>query len=323
MEGGVSGKENLEVEMCGLVTIGIAMGLTAAFMHSVCYVISGSYVKRTRLPGWTLVAPQRVVMCIPYAALAWFFRPVSYDGHGVPLLVCALVCMMAVFLGDCGLFQMQRHVEPSRTAPLQAVKIPILAFLLAVVFGHDYTVMQIAGIFMVLVSALLLCDAGTRIPRMGWAWLFLSTGCYAVSDIAIGHALIESRDVCGGVLKASLFILGMTHLACSLFAMPILVAQRLTGRAIPNARQWFLYALPYGFAWLVAMIFLLVCFSLSGVVLGAVAQSCRGLMSVALGWFLASRGFVDLEGMTTRSVFVRRAVAALFMVIAMILYASR
>ena len=145
--------------MCGLVTIGIAMGLTAAFMHSVCYVISGSYVKRTRLPGWTLVAPQRVVMCIPYAALAWFFRPVSYDGHGVPLLVCALVCMMAVFLGDCGLFQMQRHVEPSRTAPLQAVKIPILAFLLAVVFGHE-----VFGVQQEVVDQ---CDGCIEIPQYG------------------------------------------------------------------------------------------------------------------------------------------------------------
>lgn len=259
--------------MVGVVAVGAAIGLVAAFLQSVCYVISGSYVKRTGLPGWTLAAPQRVSMCLPYAALAWFSRPAALNGRGMSLLICTLVCMLVVYTGDCALFQMQKHVEPSRTAPLQAIKIPILALLLAVAFGHDYSMAQIVGIVLVLVAAALLCDAGTHIPFVGWFWLLLSVCSYAISDMAIGHALGESRIICGGVLKASLFVLGVTHLACSLFAVPVMIVQCVSGNSVPDARQWLRYVLPYGLAWLLAMIFLLVCFSLSGVVLGAVAQS--------------------------------------------------
>lgn len=305
-----------------VVAFGIALGLVAAFLQSVCYVISGGYVKRTGLPGWTLTAPQRAVMILPYAILAWMFRPDSMQGLERGLFASTFACVVAIFTADSGLFQMQKHVEPSRTAPLQSVKIPILALMSFLAFGQSFSFLQIIGIALVLASAALLFGAGRRIPLPAWLWLLLCTGCYAVSDLSIGHALDLTRDACGGVLRSSLFVLGITHLACSVFAVPVLVVQRLFGAPMPGLREWLRYAVPYGFVWMVAMVFLLSCFSLSGVVLGAIAQSCRGLISVLLGWLLVRHGFADLEGETPRTVFLRRIFAAVMIVIAMALYAS-
>lgn len=298
-----------------IVVLGITLGLVAAFLQSVCYVISGSYVKRTGFPGWTLTAPQRVVMALPYAVLAWAARPESLNGQLRTLFVCVTVCMVAVLAGDCGLFQMQKHVEPSRTAPLQSVKIPILALLSFLVFGQTFTPIQLVGISLVLVSAALLFGAGKRIRPRDWLWMLICTGSYAVSDLAIGRILEQTRDVCGGVLRSSLFALGITHFACSVFSVPVSVLQWAFGAPFPGVRQWSVYAIPYGFVWMSAMVFLLVCFSLSGVVLGAVAQSCRGLISIVLGWFLIRHGFADLEGETSRKVLLRRSVSAVVIVV--------
>lgn len=46
-------------------------------------------------------------------------------------------------------------------------------------------------------------------------------------------------------------------------------------------------------------------------------------MSVVLGWFLARHGFADLEGAPSCSVIARRIIAAVSIVVAMLLYASR
>ena len=70
------------------------------------------------------------------------------------------------------------------------------------------------------------------------------------------------------------------------------------------------------------MIFLLACFAFTDVVMGTIAQSARGVMSVAIGWLLAKKGFADVEGAVSAAVFIRRAVAAALIVLAMALYAS-
>ena len=212
-----------------VILVGIALGLAAAFLQSLCYIVSGSYVRRTGMPGWTLTAPQRAAMLVPYAVLTWLVRPDSLDGVGSAALAGALVVTFAAYCGDVGLFQMQKTVEPSRVAPLQAMKIPLIAVLSFLALGHAYSVGQVAGIALVLASAAVLFGAGRRI------------GPFA-------------------------------------------------------------------------------CFSLSGVVLGTIAQSTRGLISVAFGWFLVRHGFADLERETSVSAFIRRAAAAVLIVLAMALY---
>ena len=304
-----------------MVWIGILLGLVAASLQSCCYIVSGSYVKRTGRPGWTLTAPQRAFMLVPYAVLTWFSRPASFGDHGPGFWAGAVTCMVMAYLGDVGLFQMQKTVEPSRVAPLQSMKIPLIALLSFVLLGHAYSVGQVAGIALVLASAAVLFGAGQRIGRATWFWLFVCSGGFAVSDIGVGTALRHSQDICGGLLKSSLFSLGVTGLGSSLLALPVVAAQKAS-HTLPPLRECLRYALPFGTLWIVAMVFLFVCFSLSGVVLGTIAQSCRGLISVALGWFLARHGFADLEQGVTVAVFVRRAVAAVLIILAMTLYAA-
>ena len=304
-----------------MIWIGVLLGLAAATLQSFCYIVSGSYVRRTGRAGWTLTAPQRALMLIPYGALTVATWPESFAGEGLPFLAGAATCMVMAYLGDVGLFQMQKTVEPSRVAPLQAMKIPLIALISWAVLGRVYSGGQVLGILLVVASAGILCGAGRRIGRSAWLWLLVCSGGFAVSDVGVGCALAHSREMCGGLLRSSLFTLGVTGLGSSVLALPVVAAQKASG-TLPTLRECLRYALPFGTLWIVAMVFLFVCFSLSGIVLGTIAQSTRGLISVAVGWFLAHHGFADLERGVSVAVFIRRAVAAILIIGAMVLYAS-
>ena len=305
-----------------MIWVGIALGLAAAFLQSLCYVVSGSYVRRTGLPGWTLTAPQRAVMLVPYLILTWLTCPESLGAAESTVIAGTLVVTVAAYFGDVGLFQMQKTIEPSRVVPLQSMKIPLIAAISFLVLGQAYSLGQVAGVLLVLASAAMMFGAGRRIGPSAWFWLAVCSGGYAVSDVSLGCMLGGARETCGGLLKTSLFTLGLTGTGSSLLAVFALAFQRPSCGTLPSGGQCLRHAVPYGFLWMTAMVFLFVCFSISGVVLGTIAQSTRGLMSVALGWFLARHGFADLERVATPAVFVRRAVAAVLIVLAMALYAA-
>lgn len=303
------------------VVLGMATGVVSAFIQSCSYIVSGTYVKRTGRPGWTLALPQRFVMAPFYAALAWFFRPQAADAD-LRGIILACLCMLAgVLAGDTGLFQMQRTVEPSRVAPLQAVKIPIIAVISFLLLEQSFGPMKILAIAFVLGSAALLFGAGRRIRLPAWGWLLVCTTGFAASDLSIGRVLGLTHDACGGVLRSSLFALGLTHFVSAVFGFAGYCVQRGLGAERPRGTDWIRYVIPYGALWMVSMVFLFVCFSLAGVVPGTIAQSTRGLISVMLGWALARHGFADVDAEVPRSVFFRRILAALLVMAAMAAYA--
>jgi len=304
------------------VIVGILFGLVAALLQSLGYVVSGSYVKRTGRPGWTLVAPERVVSILPSAMVTWFARPTSADYDWGPILFASLVCAVTVYLGDTGLFQAQKSIEPSRVAPMQALKIPLIALLSFCVFGTVYGPGRIVALALVLAATALLAGAGRRIPPTAWAWMLVCACGYACSDLSAGRVLAFAHTDGVGVLRSSMFALGVTHLVTGLLAIPMLAVRRGGVSAVIPARDWLRYAAPYAALWLSAMVFLFVSFDLAGVVLGAIAQSTRGLISVVLGVLLARHGFGDVEEKVSRAVFIRRIVAAVLILLAMVLYAS-
>ena len=295
---------------------GVLLALTTAVLQSAGYVVSGSYVRRTGLPGWTLAGPQQLLMTVPYALIAWAFRPTAADFDWAPVWGGALVCMVCGYCGHVGLFQTQKSVEPSRVSPLQTVKIPLIALGSFLFLGRTYASLQLLGIALVVVSAALLCGAGRRIPLSAWGWLLVCSAGYAACDVTIWGMLEGTREACGGVLGSSLFVMGVVQVAVGLLAVPVLVVQKASGVPFPSPRDWVRYALLFGTVTMAAMICLFLAFSLCGVVLGTIAQSSRGLISVVFGWFLARHGFADVEEPVARAVFLRRVFAAIVLIAA-------
>ena len=306
-----------------MLLIGVFLGLLAALFQSLSYIASGCYVRRTGRPGWTLGAPQRVLTLLPYGLLAAFLWPPSFQGEGWTIFLCMLGTAVFGLAGDIGLFQAQRGVEPSRIASLQSLKVPIVALISCFAFSKSYSPLQLLGIALVLCSSAALSHAGSRIGWKAWAWLVFNTAGYAGSDVCIAIALTRAAKFCDGVWAASALVVGISGVALAVFALPLALLQwRFARASFPTGGECLRYAVPFALLWFVAMIFLLACFALSDVVMGTIAQSARGVMSVAIGWLLAKRGFSDVEGPVSASVFVRRAVAAALIVLAMALYAS-
>ena len=81
------------------------------------------------------------------------------------------------------------------------------------------------------------------------------------------------------------------------------------------------WAVPYAAVWFSGMAAFYACFALCGIVLGNIVQNTRGLLSIALGWFVARAGRTDLEERVSRAVLARRVAAALLLLAAVALYA--
>lgn len=299
------------------MVLGIAVGLMAAFLQSCSYLASGRYVRVSGLPAWTLAMASGPGFAVLGGIVLFLFWPEHPEDvpwmHMLWLSVFVLVVSTA---GSWGQFAMQKWVDPSRASPLMALKIPVIAFIYAVVFGQHICSVQWLGVVMVVVSAFLLVGAGRRIPAMAFVALAFTCVGYAASDCTVGFLLADAKPAFNGAfLRSTFFTLGAIHLFTG-------TAGALTMLFVPKARRApQRLVLPYVFTWFAAMIALYLCFASCGVVLGTLAQNMRGVFSVVLGWFIARAGLRVLEEPVSRAVFIRRIIAALLMAASVGLYA--
>ena len=303
-----------------MVFAGVIFALAAAFIQSCCYLISGAYVRRSSLQGWTLTAPQQITM-MPFALLlAVFFFPHDADLDWKRLLLWNTLCMLSGYAGNFFLFQMQKQVEPSRTAPLQTLKIPIIVVLSFLFFSKGYSFLQISGVCMIVVSSVLLSSAGTKLDFRTWAALLLCVFSFAVCDIAIAKMLEINSTAFDTRLESVLFTLGIGLLSTGVLALPAIILQKRRS-SVPRSSLWVRYALPYSVLWIAALVFLFSSFAVAGVEIGTMVQSSRSLISVVTGYFLSfTCAFDGIETKISRSVFIRRIASAVLMVLSVVLY---
>lgn len=301
--------------------MGIIFALTAAFLQSCCYLISGAYVRRSSLEGWTLTAPQQITM-LPFSIfLVVFFFPGISHLDWKNLMMWNLLCMISGYAGNFFLFQMQKYVEPSRTAPLQALKIPMIVVLSSLLFSKGYSIQQIFGVALIIASSVLMSGAGSVLNSKAWILLLLCVFSFAVCDIAIVKMLEINSRAFDMKLDGVLFTLGIGLFSTGILALPAIFFQRMVYSKVPEFSLWVRYALPYSLLWIVALGFLFTSFSISSVELGTMVQSSRSLISVVMGYMLShTSAFGDVETSTSKIAFVKRMVAAILIISAIVFY---
>ena len=92
------------------------------------------------------------------------------------------------------------------------------------------------------------------------------------------------------------------------------------GRQHPHHWRILFRSLPYGLIWIVAIIFLNICFSLLGTVNGNIIQSTRGIFSILFSPILVAFGLTYLEERVSWKIILRRLLAACMMAAAIYLY---
>ncbi|MCL1909446.1 MAG: DMT family transporter [Kiritimatiellaeota bacterium] len=293
--------------------IGIAIGLFAAALQSGSYVFSGKFVRETGRGMLSLLLPAFTLMAVfSLAALPFFavtdMPPLrSYAG-------AAMMCMFCCLVGQAGMFFMYKTVDASRVSPLLAVKVPMLALFYCVVFGEKYTPVQWLGVTLVVPAAWLLCKAGRAIPARALLWLVFGCVFFAASDHCIKLVLAEFKE-CGSTLRSSLLGFFAVYAAGGIYGVAGMV-----GGIRPTRREFTRHILPFSLFWYFGIAVLFVCFAMIGIVHGNIVQSTRGLISVALGWFIARAGFERLEEKVPPRIFAKRVFSAVLIIVAVLLF---
>lgn len=314
---------------------GLLVGFGAAFFLALSYIFSGMSVRRNgKLGALGLLCRAHIVMCLlSCIGLCFVYSPVVVSGFRCYWL--ELLASVGFYLvGQFGLFMAQRSVDSSRVVPMLGIKLVILAFvnmfllpLLLGGAGESYNVFQWLGIAMTLASAFMLNNAGGRIPLSGLAWILLTCLGYALSDTCI-KLLMDAMQVAftkageTPFANSTLLSLMCAFLSYILTGVISLVFMPFT-KKMPSELDWrsvWGWISPFALCWLIAMLFLFTCFNLIGTVNGNIVQSTRGIIAIILGWVLSRMGCTELETKITASVFARRFMAGILMVLAIVLF---
>ncbi len=293
---------------------GILIGLAAALLQSLSYVVSGAFVRTYQSASLALLTRAYVIMggiSVLALALVWPAGEMpAFADYAVPMVLCTAFCL----LGQAGLFLALQSTEASRVSPLLSLKILMLALASLGLGIERYTAVQWTGIALSLAAAFLLGRAGTPMPLRSCLLLFFTCASYASSDFFI-RAQFPIFTPRLSFVRSSVVITLLSYVVGGVFGV---LALPFAGR-FPRT-VWTHYALPFAIAWLAAMMLLFACFGLIGVVHGNIVQSTRGLISIGIGYLLARAGHAHIERRVGRSTMLRRAAAGILMLLAVALF---
>lgn len=289
---------------------GVLFGLGAACCQSLSYLFSRHFIRRFGGPAYLLVLSQLVMglFALALLPLVWPDGGIDVGRSGLRVLACAAF----YFVGQGCFFMALRHADASRVSPLLGLKVFLLAGISALFMGGAFSPWQWLAVLLCVCATLAMNWTGGSMARSSVAWVMAACLGYSLSDICIRLSIDSMPRLSTG--QASLLTACLVYLVCAAMA---LAATPFFPRPRPRT---LLAATPFAAAWFCGMLLLFVCFAEIDVVYGNIVQSTRGIISIALGAWVAKLGFEGLEKRVSRSVVLRRAVAALLMTAAIALF---
>jgi hypothetical protein len=290
-----------------VVISGVILGIAAALSQSASYVFSRLHVVRTQRPVSGLLVMSHLVMGVMSLVLlpfVWTDALPEWRGFIVPLVGCCVFYL----LGQVSLFSLVRDVQASRIAPLLGFKLVVLAVISSLFLRQPLGLTQWCAVGLCVVAAAALNAVGGVLPGRSLLWLASACTAYSLSDLNIAWLVRSLAPL--PTLHASLVGACLSYILCALIVVALLPFLRV------NLAGGWRHAVPFGFFWFMGMVFLYGCFGTVGAVYGNILQSTRGVFSIVLGAALARAGMHELEHRVTRSVLVRRILAAVLMCVA-------
>lgn len=313
----------------GLLT---AWGNTFAYLGSRWFVVTGKgNTTQLLVRGHAMLGVVAAVGAVllwrpglaPTDAASWSLADgwASSAVVAIATFVGAQTCLMAAL----------RRAEASRVAPLLGLKIAVLAGINVLLRGLEVGALQWLAVALAVSAGFVLHGVGGRVGRGATLAVIGAVACYAACDTFIVltidrlEAAITTATpavdaaTSGGVgarFTAAVLTASLVYTGCGVIA-----ALLLPWFGSRRRRDW-TAALPYAAGWAVAMVALYPCFAFVGTVLGSMLQSTRALWSILLGAWLGHRGWAHVETPHGRNVLAQRALAALFMIAAVGLYAA-
>jgi len=308
---------------------GICFGLIAALGQSMSYLATRHFTQRRKAEAVAdeaaaegagmsggnisllLLVLSHVMMGVVSVALWPFFSPNNLPPVG--LWAWPLTCVALFYLiGQVGLMIALHYAEPSRISPMLGFKIVILAGAASVIGTHAPTALQWLAVVLCCVSVVgLNYTGGASHPRAVFG-VILACVSYCISDWNI--TVFVNQLTIAHVASAPIVAALLCYAVCGLIGAAFLPWF--------GSRRWVDWrdAAPFALSWLFAIFFLFACFGLVGVVFGNILQATRGLMSIGLGALLIRLGHHHLERKVPHTVVLRRAVGAVLIFAAIVIY---
>lgn len=285
---------------------GILLGLGAAVAFSVCYIVSRAATARHNCRPLSFFTATHVIMGVAAVPILLLAR--SPDMPPLRQYIIPVIGVSGFYLvGQMGLLVLLRRVEASRIAPLLAFKLVFTAIITATCLGVPLSGRQWLAVGLCILASLALNYSGTTLPRRAIALLLLTCIGYSLSDMCI--VVLMRSLATQNLMRASVVAGATSYVLCGLVGLMLLP---FAGGPKQVFRGW-TYSVGFSFFWLLSVILLFACFSLIGAVLGTIAQSTRGIISIIIGACLGRLGMDHIEQRTAPIIFMQRLGAAILM----------
>jgi drug/metabolite transporter (DMT)-like permease len=292
--------------------LGILLGFLAALFQSISYLCTRLFIKRHKNDIGTLLALSHIIMGIISVILVFIMLPKNMPEFSSYML-SLLGSSGFYLLGQFFLFTALIKSEASRVSPLLGMKVIILA-LIGFVFLHQHLCFaQWVAVVVCSFSLFLLSNSGGKLHRSSLILIILACFAYCFSDIGI-KALVDHFKYLG-LFHGAIFSAALCYIVCGIVGLLFILLQPHN-----TSKDTWLYSLPFAFSWLIAMICLFSCFALIDIVFGNILQATRGIISIVFGYLIAHFGFERLETKITRTVFIKRILAAVLMLASIALF---
>jgi drug/metabolite transporter (DMT)-like permease len=281
--------------------LGVTLGLGAASLQSLSYLLSRRYVQKPGRSVPHLLVHAHVWMAlvsVPMLLLLWTREMPPLRQYVWPLAADAV----AYLVGQAGLFYALRQTEASRVAPLLGLKIVLLAVLTSTILGESLGAQHWVAVFLAVAAAWTLNWTGGSLSLPALAGVMIACTGYTLSDFSI-RLLIDALAPVPRLYAATIGVF-LSYIVCGILVIPFL--PRWGSTKLQDWTESIAYAA-------VATI---------GVVLGNIVQSTRALISIGLGILIASQGHLHLERHVPPAVIIRRTAAAAMMCLAIGLFVA-
>ena len=293
-----------------MVGMGILCGVLTAVLQTASYFFSRTFLQRNGGAVELLTASQLLIalvslvalpFVVPCEAFAWKYLPaVCLSGWG--------------FLGGhYFFFHALKHIESSRIASLLGLKVVAVPILLSLFFGEKFGAGQWCALVLAMSAAMLInYRGGAQFAWKGMGFFACTLPLYAWSDIGI-QLLVRNLPVENNIHAAVIGTI-FNNLLVGVTLLPLVWIRHV------KAAQ-FRAAAPYACCWGLSILLFFFCYSYIGAAFGNVVQAVRGPLSLVAGIVAAKLGYTWLETKVGVKVWIFRAVAALMMFSAIVLYA--
>jgi drug/metabolite transporter (DMT)-like permease len=291
-----------------MVVVGIVLGLIAALIQAISFVITRRFIVNGHGSVARVLTQGHLLMGLGAAVIL----PFCWDDRITEWNWCIEAAGAAGFyaLGQVGLLAALGNSDASRVAPLLGLKVPFVACLAMVLLREPIEPVQWVAVALSVAAAFLLNRIGGNLPKRVGGGVVFAAAMFASSDIFI----VKLIDTMGEGFPAAARSVCLVYMICGTVAI---AASPWAGSR--DAAAW-RATIPYAAVWLPSMFFLFASLWMCKPVLGNIVIAQRGLFAIGLGALLAWLGHEHLEQKAPRSVIVRRGIAAILMIGAIILY---